>query len=51
MADEVAAMYRVQAMPTFLSIKDGNIVDKVQGADITGLYELIDKLDAACPDW
>ncbi|XP_009803170.1 thioredoxin H2-like [Nicotiana tabacum] len=41
--DKVAEEYGVQAMPTFVLIKKGKVVDKVVGADKDGLKKKIEK--------
>lgn len=41
---ETAMKYQVSAMPTFLFIKRGEIVDKIMGANPTKLKELLDEL-------
>jgi len=40
---EAAQHYSVSAMPTFLLIKGGAVVDKVTGADINSLKSAIQK--------
>lgn len=40
---KVAEEYGVQAMPTFVLIKKGKVVDKVVGADKDGLKKKIEK--------
>lgn len=37
----IAAKYRISAMPTFLAIKAGNVVDTMKGADPQGLTQMI----------
>ena len=39
---ETAAMYGVSAMPTFVFIKDGDVVDRLMGANPTRLQEMIE---------
>ncbi|XP_021759897.1 thioredoxin H-type 1-like [Chenopodium quinoa] len=39
----VAEQYEVEAMPTFIFLKDGNVVDKVVGADKDALLAKIEK--------
>ncbi|XP_004238750.1 thioredoxin H2-like [Solanum lycopersicum] len=41
--DDVAQEYGVQAMPTFVLIKKGKVVDKIVGADKDGLQKKIQK--------
>ncbi|KAK6788901.1 hypothetical protein RDI58_012700 [Solanum bulbocastanum] len=41
--DDVAQEYGVQAMPTFVLIKKGKVVDKIVGADKEGLKMKIEK--------
>ncbi|KAH0675206.1 hypothetical protein KY285_023007 [Solanum tuberosum] len=41
--DDVAQEYGVQAMPTFVFIKKGKVVDKIVGADKDGLKMKIEK--------
>lgn len=36
---EVAEKFEVQAMPTFLFIKDGRIVKRIEGADLRAMEE------------
>jgi len=38
---ETAAKYSVSAMPTFLFIKEGEVVDRLMGANPQRLQELI----------
>jgi len=40
---DVAQEYGVQAMPTFVLIKKGKVVDKIVGADKDGLQKKIQK--------
>jgi thioredoxin 1 len=40
---ELAAKYSVSAMPTFVFIKDGDVVDRLMGANPTRLQELIEE--------
>ncbi|XP_059316692.1 thioredoxin H2-like isoform X2 [Lycium ferocissimum] len=40
---DVAQEYEVQAMPTFVLIKKGKVVDKIVGADKDGLQKKIQK--------
>ena len=42
-AEEVAAKYSVDAMPTFVLIKDGKEIDRVVGASVDQLKEKIEK--------
>jgi thioredoxin 1 len=39
----VAAEWEVEAMPTFIFLKDGKLVDKIVGADKDGLPALVEK--------
>jgi len=41
---ETAAKYGVSAMPTFLFLKRGDVVDKMMGANPTKLQELLEEL-------
>jgi thioredoxin 1 len=38
---DVAAEYNIEAMPTFLYIKEGKVVDTVVGANKNGLHEKV----------
>jgi thioredoxin 1 len=38
---ETAARYSVSAMPTFLFIKQGEVIDRLMGANASRLQELI----------
>lgn len=40
---ETAARYSVSAMPTFLFIKKGEVVDRLMGANAPRLQELIEE--------
>jgi thioredoxin 1 len=40
---ETAAKYGVSAMPTFVFIKDGDVVDRLMGANPTRLQEMIEE--------
>jgi Thioredoxin len=39
----VAAKYNVSAMPTFIFIKSGEIIDRLMGANVDRLQEMIDE--------
>jgi thioredoxin 1 len=41
---ESAAKYGVSAMPTFVFLKDGEVVDRLMGANPTKLQEMIEEL-------
>lgn len=41
---ETAARYQVSAMPTFLFIKRGEVVDKLMGANPTALQDMLEEL-------
>ncbi|KAL1903048.1 Thioredoxin-like protein 1 [Sporothrix stenoceras] len=41
---DIAAKYRITAMPTFLLFRDGNEIERVQGADPRKLESLVNKL-------
>lgn len=38
---DVAQYFEVEAMPTFVLVKNGNVVDKIVGADKDGLQNKI----------
>lgn len=40
---DVAQEYEVEAMPTFVLIKKGKVVDKIVGADKDGLQKKVEK--------
>jgi thioredoxin 1 len=40
---EVAVQYGIQAMPTFLVLKDGKVVDTIKGADAASLKRVVAK--------
>ncbi len=40
---ETAATYNVSAMPTFVFIKDGEVVERLMGANPSRLQELIEE--------
>lgn len=40
---DTAAKYSVSAMPTFLFIKQGTVVDRLMGANPAALQQLIDE--------
>ena len=40
---ETASKYSVSAMPTFLFIKNGEVVDRLMGANAPRLQELIEE--------
>jgi thioredoxin 1 len=46
---EVATEYKVEAMPTFLFIKEGKLVDKVVGAKRDELLQTVTKHDHCAP--
>jgi thioredoxin 1 len=39
----VAAKYNVSAMPTFVFIKGGEIIDRLMGANVERLQEMIEE--------
>jgi Thioredoxin len=39
----VAAKYNVSAMPTFVFIKSGEIIDRLMGANVERLQEMIEE--------
>jgi thioredoxin-like negative regulator of GroEL len=41
---EVAMLFQIQAMPTFIAIIDGEEIGRVRGADKAGIDELLAKL-------
>ena len=41
---ETAAKYSVSAMPTFVFIKEGEVVDRLMGANADRLKEMIEEL-------
>jgi thioredoxin 1 len=41
--NQVAAKYNVSAMPTFIFIKSGEIIDRLMGANVDRLQEMIDE--------
>jgi thioredoxin 1 len=41
---ETAQAYNVSAMPTFVFIKNGQVIDRLMGADAARLQEMIDEL-------
>ncbi|KAJ9142161.1 Thioredoxin [Pleurostoma richardsiae] len=43
---EIASAYQVSALPTFIIFRDGNVVEKVQGADPRKLQAIVKKLSA-----
>jgi len=43
---EIAAKYNVSALPTFMIFKQGQAVEKVQGADVRKLQDVVRKLAA-----
>ncbi|CUF59710.1 thioredoxin-like protein, putative [Bodo saltans] len=46
-AQEIAAEYRIRAMPTFLLFKNGQKVDSLEGADIQTLQRLVQQHEVA----
>lgn len=46
MADELATEYDVTALPTFVCLKDGKVVGRVEGANLMKLGELLDKFSS-----
>lgn len=43
-ADGIASEYDLTALPTFVCLKDGKEVGRVEGADLTGLGAMLEKL-------
>lgn len=48
-AQEIAAEYRIRAMPTFLFFKNGQQVDMLEGADIQRLQSLVQQHEVIPP--
>ncbi|KAI0211834.1 Thioredoxin-2 [Lamellibrachia satsuma] len=46
-ADDVAAKYEIEAMPTFIVIKNNVVVDKLQGASKPKLQEMFKKYNGS----
>jgi thioredoxin 1 len=44
---DLAMEYQIRAMPTFLLFKGGNVVDRLEGADLQRLCNLVDKHEVA----
>lgn len=44
-ASDIADTFQVNALPTFVFIKDGRVVDRVEGADMAGIVAAADKLN------
>lgn len=42
-AQDIVHEYRIQAMPTFVFVKAGNVLDSVQGADYNKLLQLCER--------
>ena len=42
-AEDIAASYEIEAMPTFLFIKGGQVLEKFEGANINKISELVNK--------
>jgi thioredoxin 1 len=43
---EIALEFNIQAMPTFISMHDGNIIERFEGASKDRLREMVDKLNS-----
>ena len=41
---DISAEFNIQSMPTFIGMKNGKIIGKVEGADIQRVRQLIDAL-------
>lgn len=48
-AQDIAQQYRISAMPTFVFFKNGEEVERIQGADYNRLKSLVDSLGTAPP--
>ncbi len=45
-AEDLAGLFRVQALPTFVCIHNGNFVARIEGADVQALGKALEQLDA-----
>ena len=43
-AGEVAELYQIRAMPTFIILRNGNIVTKIEGADLARVMSVLEGL-------
>jgi thioredoxin len=46
-AEELAALFRVQSLPTFVCIHNGNFTARIEGADVQGLIKALEALEKA----
>lgn len=46
-ADKLAALFRIQSLPTFVCINNGNFTARIEGADVQGLGQALEALDKA----
>lgn len=44
-ADKLAALFRIQSLPTFVCINNGNITARIEGSDVKGLGNALEALD------
>jgi len=43
-AAELAEKFNIRAMPTFVFLLNGNVVKTIEGADVRGIGEMLEKL-------
>ena len=43
-SDELAEQFSIRAMPTFVFLVDGQVVQKIEGADLRGIAETLEQM-------
>ena len=46
-AEELATLFRIQSLPTFVCINNGTITVRIEGSDVKGLGQALEALDKA----
>ena len=44
-ANDVSEQFSVESLPTFVFLKDGNVMGRLEGADFNNLLALLEKLE------
>lgn len=44
-SEELAEQYSVQSLPTFVFLRDGDVVQSIEGANVNALIETLEKLE------
>ena len=44
-SEELAELYSIQSLPTFVFMRDGKVIRRVEGADLNALVEALEALE------